>query len=222
MAVEQLAQPAQAIALQQVGVQLHPQALRQAGTRLLQAHHALGAQAQSAGEVVLADLALDHHQRVGLQQRLGRGEGFGEQRGLDPSGAVVEGDEAHLVALLVLHHPQVDDQPGHRLGIARRLQLDDALAGEAPHLAFVLVDRMAGQVKAEGVLLALQAFLEGQLLDLAVVGVDIRLRLGEDSAEQVHVPAVVAARGLLGGLDRFLHRRQQHGAVEVDGSLVGL
>lgn len=69
---------------------------------------------------------------------------------------------------------------------------------------------------------ALQAFLEGQLLDLAVVGVDIRLRLGEDSAEQVHVPAVVAARGLLRSLDRFLHRRQQHGAVEVDGSLVGL
>ena len=35
-----------------------------------------------------------------------------------------------------------------------RLQLDDALAGEAPHLAFVLVDRMAGQVETEGLALA--------------------------------------------------------------------
>ena len=166
MAVEQLAQPAQAIALQQVGVQLHPQALRQAGTRLLQAHHALGAQAQSAGESSWLTSPSTTTSASVCSSDWAAAKASENSEGLDPSGAVVEGDEAHLVALLVLHHPQVDDQPGHRLGIARRLQLDDALAGEAPHLAFVLVDRMAGQVQAEGVLLALQAFLEVSSLTL--------------------------------------------------------
>src|SRR5690606_15982062 len=120
--------------------------------------------------------------------------------------AIVEGDETHLVAFLVLHHPQVDDQPRHGLGITRRPQVDDALAGEAPHLAFVFVDRMAGEVETEGVLLALQAFLERQFAGLAVVGVDIRLGFGEQPAEQVHMAAFLAARRLFGGLHRLFHR----------------
>ena len=69
------------------------------------------------------------------------------------------GDEPHLVALLVLHHSQIDDQPGDGLFATRRAQIDDALASEATDLALVLVDRMAGEVQAEGVLLAFQTFL---------------------------------------------------------------
>jgi hypothetical protein len=100
-------------------------------------------------------------------------ERIGKQRGLDPPGAVVQGDEAHLVALFVLHHPQGNDHAGDGLGVARRFQVDDALTGEAADLAFVFVDRVTGQVQAQGVFFTLEALLEGQLLGLAVVGVDI-------------------------------------------------
>ena len=170
----------------------------------------------------MAHLALHHHQRVVLQQRLVAGEGVGEQRGFDAPGAVVQGDEAHLVALLVLHHPQVDDQPGDGLQLARRLEVDDALAGETPYFLLVLVDRVTGEVQAQGFLLAAQALLDGELAHLAVVGVHVGFRLGEYPAEQVHVAALLTARGLLGGLHGLFHGGQQHRAVEVHAGLVGL
>ena len=39
----------------------------------------LGPQAQATGKIVIADFALHHDQRVGLQQRLRAVEGFGEE-----------------------------------------------------------------------------------------------------------------------------------------------
>ncbi|MNG24364.1 hypothetical protein D3C84_1090850 [compost metagenome] len=68
MALQQITQPAQLIALEVLGVQLQTQALGQVGARIFHAHHPLDPQLQATGEVVIADLAFDHHHRVGLQQ----------------------------------------------------------------------------------------------------------------------------------------------------------
>src|SRR5690606_34860893 len=114
------------------------------------------------------------------------------------------------------------DLAGNRLGITRRAQIDDALTGETTHFAFVFVDRVAGEVQAQGVLLALQALLECQFPRLAVVGIDIRLGLGEQAAEEIHMAAFLATRRLLGGLDRLLHGRQQYRAILVDAGLIEL
>src|SRR5690606_4921803 len=51
-----IGQPAHTITLECFAGDLHPQAFGQAGTCFFQAHHALGAQAQAAGEVIVADL----------------------------------------------------------------------------------------------------------------------------------------------------------------------
>src|SRR5690606_9299334 len=56
----------------------------------------------------------------------------------------------------------------------------------------------------------------------AMVGVDIRLRLGEQPTEQIHMAAVLAARGLLGSSHRLLHGRQQYRTIAVDAGLIGL
>eukprot|EP00659_Diplonema_papillatum_P014932 gene14931-biopygen14991 len=149
-------------------------------------------------------------------------ECIGKQRGFDPARAVVEGDETHLVALFILHHPQRDDHACDGLGIPRRLQVDDALAGETPDFTFIFVNRVTGEVQAQGVFLTLEAFLEGQLLGLAMVGVDVGIFFDEQPAKQVGVAAVVGACGLLGGLDRFFHGGQQYRAVAVDIGLVRL
>ncbi|MNZ91827.1 hypothetical protein D3C78_1108240 [compost metagenome] len=118
MAGNQLAQPLQPVALERFVCHLQAQALGQLGARILHGHHLLHPQAQATGEIVIADLAFDHHHGIGLQQGLCRHEGIGKQRRLDAPGAVVQGDEAHLVALLVLHHPQGNDHAGDGLGFA--------------------------------------------------------------------------------------------------------
>jgi len=149
-------------------------------------------------------------------------ESIGKQRRLDPAGTVVEGDKAHLVALFVLHNAQGNDHPGHGLRVACRFQVDDALTGKPADFAFVLVNRVTGQVQAQGVFFTLEALLEGQFLGLAVVGIDIGVFFDEQPAKQVGVTTVVSAGGLLGGLDRFFHGREQHRAIAVDIGLVSL
>ncbi|MNF44176.1 hypothetical protein D3C84_252820 [compost metagenome] len=203
-------------------MQLQAQAFGQIGARVFHAHHTFDPQAQATGEVIVADFAFDHHHRVGLQQRLRRMERIGKQRRLNPPRTVVEGDETHLVALLVLHHPQGNDHPRHGLRIARRLQVDDALTGETADLAFVFVDRVTGQVQAQGVFLTFEALLESQLLGLAVRRIHVGVFLDKQPAKQVGVTRVVGTRGLLGRLDRLFHRCQQHGAVAVDVGLISL
>ncbi len=69
--------------------------------------------------------------------------------------------------------------------------------------------------------LALETFLEGQLLGLAMVGVDVGVFFHEQPAKQVGMAAVVGPGGLFGGLDRLFHRGQQDRAVTVDIGLVG-
>ena len=221
MFLQQLAQIAQLLALEYIAADFQAQALGQAGTRIFHAHHALDPQAQPSGEVVITDLAFNHHHRVSLQQRLRRMKRLGKQRRFNARRAVVEGDKAHLVAFFVLHHPQRDNHPGNGLGITGRLEINNALAGKAADLTFVLVNRMTGQVQAQRVLLAFESLLERQFPGLAVVGIDVRIGLDEQAAKQVGVAAVMGARSLFGGLDRFFQRRQQHRTVLVDVGLPG-
>ncbi|MCY1551538.1 hypothetical protein D9M68_878740 [compost metagenome] len=61
MPTAQLRQPAQTVALQRRIGNSQAQAVGQAGAGFFQAHDALGAQAQAAGEIVVTDLAFDHH-----------------------------------------------------------------------------------------------------------------------------------------------------------------
>jgi len=147
---------------------------------------------------------------------------LGKQRRFNARRTVIESDKAHLVAFFVLHHPQRDNHPGNGLGITGWLEINNALAGKAADLALVLVNRMAGQVQAQSVLLAFESLLERQFPGLAVVGIDVRISLDKQPAKQVGVPAVMGARSLFGCLDRFFQRRQQHRTVLVDVGLPGL
>jgi hypothetical protein len=113
-----------------------------------------------------------------------------------------------------------DDHPRNGLGITRRFQIDNALTGETANLAFIFINRVTGQVQAQGVFFTFETLLERQLLGLAMVRINVGIGFDEQAAEQVGMAAVMGARGLFGGLIASSIAASNTAAVAVDVGLV--
>ena len=113
---------------------------------------------------------LQQHRRPRLQHVAVLGEAFGEQHGLEMTGRVGQAHDAHLVAGLgpTLHarHHGRRYLAGGRAGFDRTRELRPGLHPQPLQHGGVIVERMAGQEEADGVVFATELFGRQPRLDV--------------------------------------------------------
>ena len=188
---------------------------------------ALHLEREATAERVLAQAALDHQQAIARDQRGELGVGLAEKRALEPPAAVLDLHE-HLCIAFLAHrdHLAADDRvqlrtPAAARGLRARLpdafEVAEVVADQTAQFLAVRIERMAAEVMAERVALAVEQLRERPLVGLRQVDMQRRagrLRLaGEPAAEQRVLARGLFARELVGGLDHFGQLQHQARAI---------